>query len=68
MAWAAAAKGELRKLNVTAGLGGKSYLSYLKVPESRKSAKRYLRQLTEFGYLESHGGNRNRSYRIRDFK
>ena len=27
-----AAKGELRKLNVTAGLGGKSYLSYLKVP------------------------------------
>lgn len=28
-----AAKGELRKLNVTAGLGGKSYLSYLKVPE-----------------------------------
>ena len=28
-----AAKGELRKLNVTAGIGGKSYLSYLKVPE-----------------------------------
>lgn len=28
-----AAKGELRKLNVTAGLGGKSYISYLKVPE-----------------------------------
>lgn len=28
-----AAKGELRKLNVTAGLGGKSYMSYLKVPE-----------------------------------
>ena len=27
-----AAKGELRKLNVTAGLGGKSYISYLKVP------------------------------------
>ena len=27
-----AAKGELRKLNVTAGLGGKSYMSYLKVP------------------------------------
>lgn len=27
------AKGELRKLNVTAVLGGKSYLSYLKVPE-----------------------------------
>lgn len=28
-----AAKGELRKLNVSAGLGGKSYMSYLKVPE-----------------------------------
>lgn len=27
-----AAKGELRKLNVTAGLGGKSYMSYMKVP------------------------------------
>lgn len=27
-----AAKGELRKLNVTAGFGGKSYLSYQKVP------------------------------------
>ena len=27
-----AAKGELRKLNVTAGFGGKSYVSYLKVP------------------------------------
>ena len=30
------------------------------------TAKRYLRQLTEFGYLESHGGNRNRSYRLRN--
>ena len=28
-----AAKGELRKLNVTAGMAGKSYMSYLKVPE-----------------------------------
>ena len=28
-----AAKGELRKLNVSAGIGGKSYISYLKVPE-----------------------------------
>ena len=28
-----AAKGELRKLNVTAGLGGRSYMSYLKVPQ-----------------------------------
>ena len=27
------------------------------------TAKRYLRQLTEFGYLGAHGGNRNRSYR-----
>lgn len=27
------AKGELRKLNVSAGIGGKSYMSYLKVPE-----------------------------------
>ena len=26
------------------------------------TAKRYLRQLTGFGYLESHGGNRNRTY------
>ena len=26
------------------------------------TAKRYLRQLTEFGYLEARGGNRNRSY------
>ena len=28
-----ASKGELRKLNVSAGIGGKSYLSYLTVPE-----------------------------------
>ena len=26
------------------------------------SAKRYLRQLSEFGYLEAHGGNKNRTY------
>ena len=26
------------------------------------TVKRYLRQLTEFGYLESHGGNKNRTY------
>ena len=26
------------------------------------TAKRYLRQLTEFGYMEAHGGNRNRYY------
>ena len=28
-----ASKGELRKLNVSAGISGKSYMSYLKVPE-----------------------------------
>ena len=28
------------------------------------TAKRYLRQLSEFGYLESHGGNKNRTYCI----
>ena len=27
------------------------------------TAKRYLRQLTEFGYLQSQGGNKNRTYR-----
>ena len=27
------------------------------------TAKRYLRQLTEFGFLEAHGGNKNRTYR-----
>ena len=26
------------------------------------TAKRYLRQLIEFGYLEPHGGNKNRTY------
>lgn len=29
---------------------------------SSTSAKRYLRQLTEFGYLEAKGGNKNRTY------
>ena len=28
------------------------------------TAKRYMRQLSEFGYIEAHGGNRNRSYSI----
>lgn len=28
-----ASKGELRKLNVTAGVGGRSYMNYLKVPQ-----------------------------------
>lgn len=31
------------------------------------TAKRYLRQLTEFGYLESRGGNKNRTY-IKNFE
>ena len=31
------------------------------------TAKRYLRQLTEFGYMEARGGNRNRSYRFVSF-
>ena len=26
------------------------------------TTKRYMRRLTEFGYLEAHGGNKNRSY------
>lgn len=26
------------------------------------TAKRYLRQLTEFGYMEAHGSNKNRTY------
>ena len=29
------------------------------------TAKRYLRQLTEFGYLEAMGGNKNRSYKLK---
>ena len=27
------------------------------------TAKRHLRQLAEFGYLQAHGGNKNRTYR-----
>jgi len=29
------------------------------------TAKRYLRQLTEFSYLQAMGGNKNRTYRKR---
>ena len=29
------------------------------------TAKRHLRQLTEFGYLEAHGGNKNRTYSMK---
>ncbi len=31
---------------------------------SSTTAKRYMRQLTEYGYLEAHGGNKNRRYSI----
>ena len=30
------------------------------------STKRYLRQLAEFGFLEAHGGNKNRTYKNRN--
>ena len=30
------------------------------------TAKRYLRQLTEFGFLEAMGGNKNRSYKLKE--
>ena len=30
------------------------------------TAKRYLRQLTEFGYLEALGGNKNRRYKLKE--
>ncbi len=33
---------------------------------SETTAKRYLRQLTEYGYLEVHGGNKNRTYSKKD--
>lgn len=29
------------------------------------TAKRYLRQLADFGYLEAMGGNKNRSYKLK---
>ena len=32
------------------------------------TAKRYLRQLTEFGYLEAMGGNKNRRYKLKKGK
>ena len=32
------------------------------------TAKRYLRQLTEFGYLEALGGNKNRRYKLKEIK
>jgi Fic family protein len=39
-----AAKGELRKLNVTAGLGGKSYMAYQKVPARLEAFCKELNQ------------------------
>lgn len=39
-----ASKGELRKLNVTAGFGGKSYMSYLKVPQKLEA---FCKELNE---------------------
>jgi len=33
---------------------------------SETSAKRYLRQLTEYGYLKAQGGNKNKSYNLRE--
>ena len=44
-------KEEIRTENIVAHFGF-----------AETSAKRYLRQLTEFGYLEAHGGNKNRTY------
>lgn len=32
------------------------------------TVKRYLRQLTEFGYLEAMGGNKNRRYKLKEIK
>lgn len=32
------------------------------------TAKRYLRQLTQFGYLVSHGGNKNRTYKNNGYR
>ena len=37
-------------------------VSYFGLPST--TAKRYLRQLTEYGYLEAHGGNKNRTYTL----
>ncbi|WP_337377720.1 HTH domain-containing protein [Prevotellamassilia timonensis] len=30
---------------------------------TQTTSKRYLRQLTEFGYIEAQGGNKNRTYK-----
>ena len=38
-----------------------SIVSYFGFPAT--TAKRYLRQLVAFGYIASHGGNKNRTYR-----
>ena len=46
-------KDEIRTANLVEELG-----------LSETTAKRYLRQLTAFGYLEAHGGNKNRYYTL----
>lgn len=33
---------------------------------SPTTAKRYLRRLAEFGYIDAYGGNKNRTYRIKE--
>ena len=38
-------------------------VTYLGYPPT--TAKRYLRQLSEFGYLESIGSNKNRKYKVK---
>ena len=40
-----------------------SIVSYFGFPAT--TAKRYLRQLTEYGYLEAYGSNKNRTYKKR---
>lgn len=41
----------------------KSLRKILSVGFNPTTAKRYLRQLTEFGYIEAQGGNNNRTYK-----
>ena len=69
------------KWSITAPLAGKlaDVIGFLADKEETKTevlvnelgltettAKRYLRQLVEMGYLIAHGGNRNRTYTLGD--
>ena len=69
------------KWSITAPLAGKlaDVIGFLADKEETKTevlvnelgltettAKRYLRQLVEMGYLKAHGGNRNRTYTLGD--